>query len=44
MVVAHRAVRVLVPWGVFTEPQGRAGRSGSHWGACLLMGHLFKQL
>lgn len=22
MVVALRAVRVLVPWGVFTEPQG----------------------
>ena len=35
MVVALRAVRVLVlvPWGVFTEPQGRAGRSGSLWGA-----------
>ena len=31
MVVALRAVRVLLPWGVLTEPQGRAGRSGSLW-------------
>jgi hypothetical protein len=31
MVAALRAVRVLLPWGVLTEPQGRAGRSGSLW-------------
>ena len=29
MVVALRAVRVLLPWGVLTEPQGRAGKKGS---------------
>ena len=36
MVVALRAVRVLLPWGVLTEPQGRAGRSGSLWEPFLL--------
>ena len=35
MVVALRAVRVLLPWGVLTEPQGRAGKKG------LLLGALF---
>ena len=29
MEVALRAVRVLLPWGVLTEPQGRAGKKGS---------------
>ena len=29
MVAALRAVRVLLPWGVLTEPQGRAGKKGS---------------
>ena len=29
MVVALRAVRVLLPWEVLTEPQGRAGKKGS---------------
>ena len=31
MAVALRAVRVLLPWGVLTEPQGRAGKKGSFW-------------
>jgi hypothetical protein len=29
MVVALRAERVLLPWGVLPEPQGRAGKKGS---------------
>ena len=45
MVVALRAVRVLLPWGVLTEPQGRAGRLGSLLGALSVCGHhLCKQL
>ena len=45
MVVALRAVRVLLPWGVLTEPQGRAGRSGSLWERFLFVGlPLCKQL
>lgn len=31
MVVAPLHLRVPLPWGVLTEPQGRAGRSGSLW-------------
>ncbi len=31
MVVALLHLRVALPWGVLTEPQGRAGRSGSLW-------------
>ncbi len=31
MAVALRTVRVLLPWGVLTEPQGRAGRKDSLW-------------
>ena len=37
MVVALRAVRVLLPWGVLTEPQGRAGKKGSQWEPFLLV-------
>ncbi len=37
MAVALRAVRVLLPWGVLIESQGRAGRSGSLWGPSLLV-------
>ena len=36
MVVTLRAVRVLLPWGVLTEPQGRADRKGSLWEPFLL--------
>ena len=37
MAVALRAVRVLLPWGVLTEPQGRAGKKGSFWEPLLLV-------
>jgi hypothetical protein len=38
MVVAPLHLRVPLPWGVLTEPQGRAGRSGSLWGALSVCG------
>ncbi len=37
MAVALRTVRVLLPWGVLTEPQGRAGKKGSLWEPFLLV-------
>ena len=36
MVVALRAVRVLLSGGVLTEPQGRAGKNSSFWEPFLL--------
>ena len=42
MVVALRAVRVLLPWGVLTEPQGRAGKKGSLWEPFLLRANTSK--